>query len=271
MKKNPWKESAGVYHTYDTEQTTKEKQAPAGFIQREEADKDTRLGEIFHMANAFGQVSLGVNEKKEAVFTVSRKRDDDRSPAEEDAVSVKESRAKTFPHRNGKYLVNPRMVSDGAFTFSAKPGFTIRKFFNAANDFQKKEGQETVEEFLPFAGPKRDMEEVSREEKLYRNALEKGVDRETLDAMEREREQNKQERAKKLAIRNQIFLEAQKAVEKHNEKAKPLPLDWVLGKKKKAAGEDDECEGGEDGTADEGAAGEGAAGKNIDDVAADEQ
>lgn len=143
--------SEAVYHTRQhmaNKMTGMEQKA-------EDKRKGKEMQEIFHMENAFGDISMGVNEKKEFAFVVDRKKYWNGPIASREEKALNRQRSSTWNNRLGYMELNRGDKQNSAYAFLLNKGWASeKKLIQETGEFSKKMQQETISAMLPFQSEK---------------------------------------------------------------------------------------------------------------------
>lgn len=229
---NEWKEkreksrsSESVVHQYEAKQGEK----VTGLSQKDEVkETDASMKEIFHMGNAFGDLALGMNERKEASLVFSRKKNDTHELAEDKQKEINGAQQKETGYKNGTYSMNELEADDTAFAVNPKKKeLSERDLFLGARDYAKEHrNQELMFDFFTFTGVQGEQKELHKKEVQFRESLEKNaLSKESLDE---EKESFKQELFRKERQEQRIRREITEALAKEEKQGKKEERLWNL-------------------------------------------
>jgi len=178
--------SEAVEH-YKSEEDLSAEKSPAGYIPHwEERDEQSRPREMLGIENAFGNVSIAVNRKKEMTIAISQKKRPNSKTLKNDCKVLNGQRRKGVNAAIGYMYTNNLDPINSAFAFKIQKIYHERKVLERMDQFVDKKGQNAVENMLPFFNLKKDKTKLQKLEAEIRSALEKGLDPHQL---EREKEQ----------------------------------------------------------------------------------
>lgn len=113
--------------------------------------KGKEMREIFHMENAFGDISMGVNEKKEFAFVVDRKKYWNGPLASREERILNRQRSSAWNNRLGYMELNRGDRQNSAYAFLLNKGWAPeKKLMQETGKFSKKMQQQTILSMLPF-------------------------------------------------------------------------------------------------------------------------
>lgn len=208
-----WRQSQGIYHAYGNS-AKEEKKPVAGLRQKEEnRTEEKELHQIFRMGNAYGNVSIGMNDKSEFALVVNREKNEDATSLKQGQRELNEAFGSVYPHRDGKQVVNSDMKQTGAFTYQMyAPEHRTKRVMRGAREFQRKYGQETLAQMIPFLNMEREKGELREREEAERGLRMEKASASAQRKAAADTEEKRQELAKKKQMQHEMMHKMNQAI-----------------------------------------------------------
>lgn len=144
---NEWKASEGIFHRHQHCQ----KEMVGLQQKREDQTEEKKMEEIFHAENAYGNIELGMNQRKEISFVVGRKKYKNGPVASKEQKELNQQRCKAWNHRRGSLQLNLLRPEKSAYAFLLnKEKASGKEIFRETGKFGRRMGQETILSVLRF-------------------------------------------------------------------------------------------------------------------------
>lgn len=144
-KKKEWTASEGIFHRHQfcQKETTGLRQ------KREEQTEEKKMEEIFHIENAYGNIALGMNQRKEMAFVVSRKKYKNGPLVYKEQKELNQQRCKAWNHRRGSLQLNSLKPERSAYAFLMdKEKVSGKEMIRETGRFGRRMGQKTIASML---------------------------------------------------------------------------------------------------------------------------
>lgn len=151
--------SEAIMHFQGEEDRTLEKPPEAYKPHWSERGEAERPRELFAMGNSYGQISFAANRKKEMLLAVSRKRRHNSESIENDQKRLKGKRRRAVVNPIGQTYTNSFDPINSAFALKTGKAQPSKRVLAYINKYVEKNGQNEVEEMLPFLSLERDRKE----------------------------------------------------------------------------------------------------------------
>ncbi|MCH5264606.1 MAG: hypothetical protein J1F02_01815 [Lachnospiraceae bacterium] len=141
--------SEGLFHQY---QPQEREEGMRGLLQvRQEQNEEGRMQEIFRMGNAFGNVSLGANQKGEYTLLVNKEKNWQGPSMQREQRELNQQRCSVWNSWAGKLQLNSEKDRVGAAAFHTRDrGIRPVQMLQEMEKLSRRQGQETLRELLPF-------------------------------------------------------------------------------------------------------------------------
>ncbi len=156
-----WKQSEGLLHRFGGNNLDM-KENMTGFHQSEQDKQEShQVKESFRDENAFGNISVGSNKKKESYVVLSEKKSFQGKTLEEREKRLHMENHHTEYNPNGRFLTNTGKRDDGAWAFQGKSSMSENKILNKIEEDYQKNGSDMISEMLPFVNVKSEKESLT--------------------------------------------------------------------------------------------------------------
>lgn len=222
-----WRSSAGRLREATPVPQREGKDQLTGYRPRQEENAD-RPRETGRLSGAYGDVAVGVSRKKDVTVVVSKKRAYEGVAATEDEQVLKEDSSRRMHLTRGNFKVNSHDEKNSALAYresrTKAPGQLLGRF----RELMHNREQHTLEEQAPFLDRKPERKALRRLQEQEENLRGKRgpEDRETLAAIQREKQRLRQVLTEKVGQERRLRLILQKAKEEAQKQAGEAP--WQL-------------------------------------------
>ncbi len=148
-------EDRKLANVHEMGQEQKKEESVFGGEKEKEKDKESRMQEIFHTENAFGRISLGLNEKGESVLVSARKMRADIKSTERSERELDEQRSYSSRVNGGDDKINFNKPDQSAAGFYQNDRSEVenhtqaQRFVSRSRDFSDRTGNMLTREFIP--------------------------------------------------------------------------------------------------------------------------
>lgn len=176
QEKMPWERSEALYHIYGT---GSKKSGSGHFMTGLHELKEAypalgRMRETFKAGNSYGNIAMGANQKKEAVFVISQKREHNGPVVKEAQKNVHMGRKKREVLPNGTVYMNPDLKQQGALAFQARLSMPAGKALEQMKRYGAQKGSRMLEKRMPYLGLEKERVRLKKLEECRRESYEKG-------------------------------------------------------------------------------------------------
>lgn len=202
-----WKQSEAVWHLYG-ENCMETKEGMTGLYDRQsEGSSQTKMREVFRVANSYGTIAVGANKKKEGMIVVSQKREHNEKTTEEYEKNLHVERKRRTVSANGEFFINNNHSKNSAWAYKGKTKLSEKRVFDTIKMYNDKAESKMLEKRMPFLQLEKDKKNLVNLRKKMRERHEKGDKRnaqflgkqkETLQQEIQQKEQNERLVRKKI-------------------------------------------------------------------------
>lgn len=172
----PWERSEALYHMHENgSRNRRPEQTVTGLREVKEGDDASkRMRESFKAENSYGNIALGVNQKKEAAFVVSQKREHDGPVTREAEKTLRMERKKRETAPAGNFYMNPDLKQQGAFAFQAKLSLPAGKVLGQMKRYGAQSDSRMLEKRMPYLWLDRERRQLEQLGERRRESRETG-------------------------------------------------------------------------------------------------
>ncbi len=150
------KEAGGFFHEQYTARETDEKQEePTVADSVGKGERTERMKEIFHTDNAYGKLTLLMDENADSVFTVTRKVHADIRSTEQTERSMEPLSVRNYHILGDEIRTNVRKPVESAYAYVQRdkerghPDLRAREIIRGSQEFARATGQHALLSFFP--------------------------------------------------------------------------------------------------------------------------
>ncbi len=150
------KEAGGLFHEqYTAGDWDVKKDGDVGPASASDRGRTGRMREIFHTKNAYGRLTLSMDENADAVFTVTRKVHADVKSTEQTEREVEPSNARNYDVRGDVIRTNVRKPAESAYSYVQRDkeeghsNMRAKEIVSRTQEFARATGQHAATAFVP--------------------------------------------------------------------------------------------------------------------------
>lgn len=169
-----WKHSEAIYHMYG-ENTLAVKERTTGLNDREhKVDSKENMREVFRAENAYGNIAIGANKKKEAAVVVSQKREHNEKTTQEHEKNLNMARKKRKVLPRGEVFTNNSKEKEGALVYQVNTKVPEQRVISEIKEYHKREESRMLEKRMPFLLLEQNKKQMVHLREQLRESYEKG-------------------------------------------------------------------------------------------------